>query len=178
VRSAERGTRTGVAKALDMLERTQGAIYYIPGEVASRLEKMSGQGGGAAKPSLRAPEPRRPDIEINPAPAVEPETEARRAAPTAPHAAPNLEPAAAISGFKEELRKRDEELARFRELYVRAKREAEKLKDDIRKKTVGDIYGKAEPKKSAAPAPPAIESADSEKGGKFFFKGRKKKGDV
>ncbi len=168
----------GMAKALDMLERTQGAIYYIPGEVASRLEKMSGQGGGAAKPTLRAPEPRRPEIEINPAPAAERESEARRAAPPAPHAAPVSEPAAEISGFREELRKRDEELAKFRELYVRAKREAEKLKDDLRKKTVGDIYGKAEPKKSAAAQPPAIESADSEKGGKFFFKGRKKKGDI
>ncbi len=167
----------GMAKALDMLERTQGAIYYIPGEVASRLEKMSGQ-GGAAKPTLRAPEPRRPEIEINPAPAAEPESEARRAAPTASAVAPGPEHAAAISGFKDELRKRDEELAKFRELYVRAKREAEKLKDDLRKKTVGDIYGKAEPKKSAAPAQPAIESADTEKGGKFFFKGRKKKGDV
>ncbi|HPN95389.1 MAG: hypothetical protein BWY28_00667 [bacterium ADurb.Bin236] len=163
----------GMAKALDMLERTQGAIYYIPGEVASRLEKMSGQ-GGAAKPSLRAPEPRRPDIEINPAPAA-PVLEPSAIAP----------PASAIGGLKDELRKRDEELrkkdeeaARFRELYVRAKREAEKLKDDLRKKTVGDIYGKAEPKKSAASAPPAIEPADSEKGGKFFFKGRKKKGDV
>jgi len=174
----------GMAKALDMLERTQGAIYYIPGEVASRLEKMSGQ-GGAAKPTLRAPEPRRPDIEINPAPAAE------REAAVAPPAAPVLEPAAiappasTIGGLKDELRKRDEELrkrdeeaARFRELYVRAKREAEKLKDDLRKKTVGDIYGKAEPKKSASPAPPAIESAETEKGGKFFFKGRKKKGDI
>jgi DNA-binding transcriptional MerR regulator len=174
----------GMAKALDMLERTQGAIYYMPGEIAARLEKMSGLGGGA-KPTPRTPEPRRPDIEINPAPAAEPEAEPRRAAAPAPHAAPPAElvgsapPAAALSGLKEELRKRDEELAKFRELYVRAKREAEKLKDDLRKKTVGDIYGKAEPKKSAAAPPPDIESADAEKGGKFFFKGRKKKqGDI
>ncbi len=83
-----------------------------------------------------------------------------------------LEPQAAAN-LREELKLKTAEADKFRELYVRAKREIDRLREELKKKTIEELYGA---RKGGAPEAPAVEQ-ESSKGGKLFFRGKKKSED-
>ncbi|HOO55561.1 MAG TPA: MerR family transcriptional regulator [bacterium] len=127
---------------LDALATIQGAIGYIPRD----LEKMIGRAVPAAAPA----EP----IRVKSPLSIEPDGD------------PEL-----VRSLREELVRKTAEADKFRELYVRAKREVDRLRAEAKKSALEGIYSQ-----NAPDGGPAGDSeSDAARGGKFFFRSKKKK---
>jgi len=83
---------------------------------------------------------------------------------------------AVVVRLREELKVKEVEVEKFRDLYVRAKREVERLREELKKKTLDELYGQKQEVPSAGAPPPLGSAKDKSgvKGGKLFFKAKKK----
>ena len=78
---------------------------------------------------------------------------------------------ACVRNLREELVRKTAEADKFRELYVRAKREVDRLRAEAKKSALEGIYSQ-----NAPDGGPAGDSeSDAARGGKFFFRSKKKK---
>jgi len=103
-----------------------------------------------------------------------PKVEPRVAAPVA---APSAIESQTVTHLREELKLKTAEADKFRDLYVRAKREIDRLREELKKKTIEELYGAR--KGGAAEASAQVPAGEQEvsKGGKLFFRGKKKSED-
>jgi DNA-binding transcriptional MerR regulator len=138
-------TQKNLLKMMELMVSTQGSIGYISKEIENKV--------------------RTTPVPASPMPVVAP------APPPSP--AKPINESAQVASLREELRQKTEEAEKFRDLFVRAKREIERLRAELKKQTIDDLYGdkKEHPEKETKPVPPPAQKPS--KGGMFLF-GKKK----
>lgn len=129
-------------KIMDMMATLQGAIHYIPKEIERKVHPSPVSAPASAVP-VAAPRPAEPEAE-----------------------------SALVARLREEVKQKEAEAEKFRDLYVRARGEIERLRAELKKQTIDELYGPA--KKPEAESPRATQPEQKPaKGGRFLF-GRKK----
>ncbi|MFA6448455.1 MAG: MerR family transcriptional regulator [bacterium] len=148
----QRQHKEGQRSAMQIMEAIaaiQGALHFMPDEIARAAAPAKAEAVPAAQ--LKVPAPA---LIISESAAGDKESET-------------------IARLREKLKEKELETEKFRELYVRAKREIDRLRDELKKKTVEEIYGQK--RQVEADMPDSREDLDGARGGKLFFRGKKKK---
>jgi DNA-binding transcriptional MerR regulator len=130
-------------KIMEMMATLQGAIHYIPKEFERKLQPAAVSAVAPAAPPVAAPRPAEPVSE-----------------------------SALVARLREDVKQKESEVEKFKDLYVRAKREIERLRAELKKQTLDELYRPANKAEAESPRAAQPEQKPA-KGGKFLF-GRKK----